>query len=86
MNPIWVEDDLIFIRAVTFYPASGNRDCTSGGFNAVGTHGYCWHCAINGINTYWLRLMSTDVGPTSSNNRAYGIPVRCVQVLLTCFV
>jgi hypothetical protein len=81
MNPNRVEDDLIFIRVVTSYPASGLRYSTSGAFNVTGSNGYAWHCAITGVNGYYLAFSSVAVHPTGSYGRACGFPVRCVQHL-----
>jgi hypothetical protein len=78
---IRVEDSLTVKKAVTFYPALGYRLNTSGEFLNSGSYGRAWSCAVTGANGYFLLFNSTNVNPTSNNNRAYGFPVRCVQYL-----
>jgi hypothetical protein len=82
MNPIWVDDDLIFIKVVTSYPAAGYRDPTTGAFYVTGSEVLVWSCAITGANAYCLFSTSTVVHPSASAARAYGWGVRCVQYLL----
>jgi hypothetical protein len=68
-------------RVVTFYPASGLRNATSGAFANTGLVGYCWQSAVSVPNAYLLRFDSTTVSPPYVSNRAYGFSVRCVQNL-----
>ena len=65
-----------------FYPAAGYRFRDTGAFDATGGYGYAWSCTVSGVNGYFLGFHLTSVSPTSSNNRAYGFSVRCVQNLL----
>jgi hypothetical protein len=81
MNPVWVEDDLIFIRVVTFYPASGYRHCASGAFGNTGSNGYAYSCALSGVNAFSLGIWSTVETPINIASRAFGLAVRCVQYL-----
>ncbi|MCL2561435.1 MAG: hypothetical protein FWE10_03820 [Rikenellaceae bacterium] len=64
------------------FPATGNRNVSSGALNNVGSNGYNWSAtpssATNGFN---LNFNSTSVNPSNSNNRGNGFPVRCLSKL-----
>ena len=65
-----------------YFPASGNRAAGSGNFNYVSTYGYGWYSTVVGGtsgNGYYLGISATGVSASSSNNRANGFPVRCLQ-------
>jgi hypothetical protein len=72
-------------NSVAWYPASGYRSSASGVFTTTGSYGFFWSCAVTGSDVYYLRLDLDAVYPTRVSSRALGFPVRCVQVLLTCF-
>ena len=61
-----------------FFPASGLRSRTSGGFISVGTTGYYWSSATNSKSyIYYLGFYNTNVNPLYNlGNRAYGFSVR----------
>ena len=65
---------------VTFFPASGYRNNSTGTVNNVGSNGYFWSAVPgstgNGRN---LDFNSSDIGPLNSNYRSYGFAVRPVQ-------
>lgn len=62
-------------------PASGYRNNNDGSLNNVGTNGYYWSASPNNAsNGYNLNFNSSNVNPSNNNNRANGLPVRCVQV------
>jgi len=72
----------ILSEAVTFYPASGNRNSTSGAFSAIGSSGYAWNGAVNSGAGFFLRFFDTEVNPSrNSGDRSTGFGVRCVQHL-----
>jgi len=65
-----------------WYPASGSRNNSSGGLGNVGYNGCYWSCSPREDNdyAYYLGFNSNGyVHPSSSNNRANGYPVRCLQ-------
>jgi len=74
----------ILSEAVTFYPASGYRQPSSGVFIYEGERSCCWSCAITSGNGYRFYLYNTYVNPAGSEARAHGWSVRCVQHLLRC--
>ena len=65
---------------VTFFPASGYRNNSTGTVNNVGSNGYFWsavpNSASNGRNLYFS---SSSIYPLSNNLRSYGFAVRPVQ-------
>ena len=65
---------------VTFYPASGYRNNSSGAVNNVGSNGYYWSAVPNSTNNGRnLNFNSTNVNPLNNNNRSNGFAVRPVQ-------
>ena len=79
---LWGYVGLVRYGVVTFYPASGRREPSSGAFNVTGSTGYAWSCAVTGADGYYLSFNSSGVLPTNGDSRAYGRSVRCVQNLL----
>ena len=65
---------------VTFYPASGYRNNSSGALNNVGSNGCYWSAVPNSTNNGRnLNFNSTNVNPLNNNNRSNGFAVRPVQ-------
>jgi len=64
-----------------FYPASGYRGRASGGLAYVGSYGYSWSSSPtqSSASAGNLTFVAAYVSPQSSNSRANGFPVRCVQ-------
>ena len=64
--------------------ASGYRNSGSGALNDVGAWGGSWSsspAASGSANASNLNFRATNVNPLNSNNRANGLPVRCVKYL-----
>ena len=64
--------------------ASGRRNNSDGTLNNVGTNGFNWVASphtTNVTNGGNLNFNSSNVNPANSNNRANGMPARCVQEL-----
>ena len=63
-----------------WYPASGCRYYDDGSLGGVCHHGYCWSASPSNDSAYRLYFCSGGgVGPSSSNGRAIGQSVRCLQ-------
>ena len=65
---------------VTFFPASGYRNNSTGTVNNVGSNGYFWSAVP--YSTYdgrYLYFNSSYISPLSSNGRSSGFAVRPVQ-------
>lgn len=63
-----------------WYPATGNRNFGDGKNTYTGTLAFYWSSSPNGsAGGFCLYSHSTNVNPSTNNNRAYGFPVRCVQ-------
>ncbi len=66
--------------SIIWYPASGCLMRSGGSLEEVGNFGYYWSCTPNGNNAYsWYFSSYGYVYPSSSNNRAYGLSVRCLK-------
>jgi hypothetical protein len=63
------------------FPASGNRNNTTGALNNLGVNGYAWSSSASAANGHNLNLTGATVTPANTNNRANGFPVRCVKNL-----
>ncbi len=50
-----------------------------GGLRDVGSNGYSWSSTITGSDAHFLYFHCNGVNPQSSNARAYGFPLRCLQ-------
>ena len=62
------------------FPASGYRSNYDGSVSYVGAYGSFWSASpYNASYGYSLIFNSSVVNPSNSYNRAYGLPVRCVQ-------
>ena len=70
------------VQSGYFYPASGVRVHLSGAFRDMGYIGYFWQSALSGIYGIHMEVNSSLVRPSSIRERAFGMPVRCVQNLL----
>ncbi|MDE5945252.1 MAG: hypothetical protein K2G93_06695 [Rikenella sp.] len=46
----------------------------------VGRYGFCWASSVTtGTNAYHLYFNTGGITPNSNDNRAYGVPLRCLQ-------
>ncbi|MDR1882783.1 MAG: hypothetical protein LBR26_08395 [Prevotella sp.] len=63
------------------FPASGNRNNSTGALNNLGVNGYAWSSSADAANGRNLNFNGTTVNPANSNNRANGFPARCVKNL-----
>ena len=65
---------------VTFFPASGYRNNSTGTVNGVGSFGYFWSAVPNSTNNGRnLNFNSSNINPLNNNNRSNGFAVRPVQ-------
>ena len=63
-----------------WYPLSGFLRCSSGQLYLVGSSGFYWSITPNSNFAYYLYLINNgSVYPSSSDSRAYGRSVRCLQ-------
>ena len=62
-----------------YFPAAGGRDPSNGAFFGVGSEGYYWSASSYDGYGFNLGLLSSNVYPALSNDRGYGLSVRCVQ-------
>ncbi len=58
---------------------SGGRNYYDASLYYQGTAGYCWSSTVTGSSAYLLSYSSSGVNPANYNNRAFGLPVRCVK-------
>ena len=65
--------------STTWYPASGYRSGSGGTLDLVGGYGAYWSVTPGGSHAYGLVFLDGGVGPLSSDNRACGLSVRCLQ-------
>ena len=67
---------------LSFFPASGSRNGSSGNLDRVGINGYCWMSTPAGeaADGYNLTFYSNYTNPNLNNIRAYGFPIRCVKI------
>lgn len=66
----------------TFCPASGYRGATTGALFSVGNGGYGWLSVPGGGSSLYgvyLSFTTSSVNVATTNYRAYGMSVRCVQ-------
>ena len=61
------------------HPAPGNRNGGSGALWYVGNDGYCWASSFTSTNAYRLYFYYGGIFPNRNNNRATGLPLRCLQ-------
>ena len=66
--------------AVTFLPAAGNRNNSSGASNNQGSNGNYWSSSVpsGSVNASNVNFNSATLN-TNTNNRANGRSVRCTQ-------
>jgi uncharacterized protein (TIGR02145 family) len=63
-----------------FFPASGFLNVVNGALYIVGSSGFYWSSSVSGASdAYNLGFNSSNVGPASNDNRAWGQSVRCVM-------
>ena len=68
------------VGETSWYPAAGYRNVGSGAMYYVGSNGYCWSASpYDATYGYYLYFNSGSVNPQYTNQRGYGISVRCVQ-------
>lgn len=61
-------------------PAAGYRNNSNGSLTNVGSYGAYWSASPSGGSFgYNLSFYSSYVGPSSTNYRANGFAVRCIQ-------
>ena len=60
-------------------PLAGYRKNSSAAYNNQGSFGYYWASSPTGTNGYYVILSATQVSPANSDNRAYGLSVRCLK-------
>ena len=62
------------------FPASGNRNNSTGVSGNVGTRGYYWSSSVfSATNGYYLLFDSSNVYPQYNHICTYGYTVRCVS-------
>ena len=59
-------------------PLAGFRNGSSGPLTNVSTAGYYWSSTVSGTNSRFL-IFSFSTASVSTNNRANGLPVRCLK-------
>ena len=65
-----------------WYPAAGVRHLSGGGLVNVGRDGYYWSASGYGYRAYCLYFRNDGyVAPLNKFERAYGVSVRCLQVV-----
>ncbi|WP_459189898.1 hypothetical protein ACGE0T_07445 [Parabacteroides sp. APC149_11_2_Y6] len=71
---------MIINKVVTFLPAAGNRNNSTGASNNQSIYGYYWASSVpsGSVNASNVNFNSATLNATSSN-RANGFSVRCVQ-------
>ncbi|MDE5944827.1 MAG: hypothetical protein K2G93_04490 [Rikenella sp.] len=45
----------------------------------VGFHGYSWASSVTGSHGYFLDITHSRIAPNTSNYRAFGLQLRCLQ-------
>ena len=60
-------------------PAAGYRSHWSGNMNSVGSNGYYWSSTVSGTSARGPNFYASSVYPTTTNSRAYGFTVRCIE-------
>ncbi|MDE6499142.1 MAG: hypothetical protein K2K83_00350 [Rikenella sp.] len=60
-------------------PAPGFRHPYHGTLYRVGVNGFSWSSTVTGANAHFLNFYYDGVYPNGSDNRAYGLPLRCLQ-------
>ena len=64
---------------MTWFPAGGCRTYNSGVLSYMGTRGYYWSLTVSNTNAQRLYFNLNDIYSNTTNGRAYGFSVRCVQ-------
>ena len=66
--------------------APGFRDAGNNGKNGalmnVGNNGFSWSSAVSGSNGVYLNFNATNLNPSNTNSRAFGLQVRCLQAFI----
>lgn len=66
-------------QSIAWFPAAGFRASDNGALGRVGFSGYSWSATANDTDAYNLGFNETQLNSNSSNARAVGFPIRCVQ-------
>ena len=69
-------------ETTAWYPATGNRSCSDGLLESVGSFGHCWSACLgpsNSWDAYELSFLGGCVSPSSHTLCGRGISVRCVK-------
>ena len=61
--------------------APGYRHRDTGALTNVGNNGYSWSSSVSSTNGRNLKFNSPWLNPSNTNNRAFGLQVRCLQHL-----
>jgi len=72
---------LYLMKRLLLYPASGNRNYTTGALGETGSVGRYLSSDVSGIGACRFGFTASDVQPSNSLSRAYSFSVRCVQHL-----
>ena len=90
---ICFSSDCLLFCSEGYFPASGARLNGTGTYYGLGVSGYDWSTSGIGSSSIYgayLYISSAWNSPLISAYRAYGFPVRCVQVFMNdaffCFV
>ncbi|WP_300727926.1 hypothetical protein [uncultured Rikenella sp.] len=67
------------VRKNALSPAPGFRGSASGALSYVGDYGYSWASTASGISGMYLHFYATELSPSHSANRAYGLQLRCLS-------
>jgi hypothetical protein len=63
-----------------WFPATGNRTLTSGGFSSVGGTGYYWSTYPSStVSGFYLYFTNGTVTPAGNGNRGFGFAARCLS-------
>jgi uncharacterized protein (TIGR02145 family) len=62
-----------------FLPAGGHRHCSLGILNYQGTDGVYWSSTVTSTFAHDLLINKNSVQPGYSDNRGYGLAVRCIK-------
>ena len=68
-----------YMIKVLKYELGGYRNIPTGALGGVGRNGYSWSSAVSGVYGMYLGFYATWLLRGSTNNRAYGFQVRCLQ-------
>ena len=67
-----------FSDYLCFFPATGNRNYSSGAPVNRGIGGYYWSSSSNSANGGWYLDFYSTNATLNANNRTFGFAIRCV--------